>query len=222
MTPAELYARFRSDVQDEKQKYLWKPEEVWGYMAEAEDMFCRLIGGLNDSTSALTELEVTEGEATAAWSSRILECKSASLRSTGQDVSILNYEDLTKAKNTREYTRQYMDEAGPVKAIVLGMDENLVRFVQTPDADDTIDLHLARLPLKRITLNSSKFEIAEHHHLSLLFWMEHLAYSKQDAETLDKAKAKEKKADFIAYCAQAKAEKAMRKNKVRVVAYGGI
>ena len=48
------------------------------------------------------------------------------------------------------------------------------------------------------------------------------AYSKQDAETYNKAKADEEAAKFVAYCEQAKREKEKYKHKVRVVRYGGI
>lgn len=222
MTPQELHDLFRSDVVDTAAPYLWSEEEVRAYMNDAEKMLCRLTGGLADSTSSLTELEVVAGEGTAPFSNKILRVRSASLRSSERDVSILNYEDLTHATNARLYTRQYMNTPGPVCAIILGMDEDRVRIIRLPEEDDVIDMYITRLPLRDIDDESERFEVAEHHHLWLLKWMEGLAYAKKDSEAYDKAKSDELKQEFRDYCREVSKEKDIRKHKPRLMSYGGI
>ena len=76
-----------------------------------------------------------------------------------------------------------------------------------------------------MTANTRDFEfdeIGEEHLLSLLLWMKHRAYGKQDAETFDRSKRDEYKSSFEAYCNSAKAEWERYKSKVRVVEYGGL
>jgi len=221
MTPLALYGLFRADVVDTSAPYLWSDVEVWSYMTDAESMFCQLTGGLQDSTSTLCELPITSGEKTAPYSQKIMNIRGAALRSTERDVKVLNYEDLSHADNSRQYTRQYMNTAGPVLAIVIGMDEGLIRLVQVPEADDTIDLVIDRLPLEALT-TEAEFEVAEQHQRALMLWMKHLAYSKQNADTYDKTSAAEEMAKFTAYCALAKIAKSQRKHKPRLISYGGL
>jgi hypothetical protein len=108
--------------------------------------------------------------------------------------------------------------------MMIGAQQNLVKWLQVPIADDAANLVIYRLPLTKITdAGGQEFvDVSEEHHYSLLMWMKALAYKKQDAETFDRAKSAENEAGFHAYCQQAKAELERRKHKNRVVAYGGL
>jgi len=88
--------------------------------------------------------------------------------------------------------------------------------------DLTLNLTVFRLPLIAIVESDQVLEIASQHHQFLLLWMNHRAYLKEDAETLDRKKAAENKAAFTDYCFQAKLEQGRARHKTRVVAYGGI
>lgn len=59
-------------------------------------------------------------------------------------------------------------------------------------------------------------------HVNLLMWMKYRAYGKQDAETFDRGRRDEYKAEFQAYCRDVSAEWERYKSKVHVVAYGGL
>jgi hypothetical protein len=226
MKSEELYDAFRADVVDEEKDYLWSDDEVWRYMNDAYRMFVRLIGGISDVSSDLTLVDVVEGEATAEVSSLILKFRSAELVSTGRDVKIINHTDLP-LNDTDDYgtTRLYLRDrtAGPVVAMVIGEERNLVRWVRVPQVADQVQLTVYRLPL--IQLNGegkTPSEIGEEHHESLLLWMKYRAYSKQDAETFDRGRRDSNKKEFEDYCEFAKNEMERYKSKVRTVAYGGL
>jgi hypothetical protein len=99
---------------------------------------------------------------------------------------------------------------------------------EIPDAaaltfDLTVNLSVFRLPITAITDDGDQeFEIDEQHHEHLLLWVKHRAYSKQDAETFDRTKAKEFDDAFRGYCARAKSEQDRLRRVPTPVAYGGI
>lgn len=231
MTPLALYDRFRSDVDDVVETFLWSDDEVFGYMEDAQQMLCRLTGGLRDATSAVTQLAVTDGEPWVTLSPAILRVRSAELLSTHRPVRILSYEEqasspqLTSTWPSNWSVEMYLD--GPVTAAIIGMEEERLRLIRIPVEDDTLALLVERLPLQTLVVDSvaelpAEFEVRREHHLALLLWMKHLAYAKQDAETFDKNKSREMGEAFGAYCERAVDEKQRRNHKPRLVTYGGL
>lgn len=107
------------------------------------------------------------------------------------------------------------------------MEEGKLRLIRIPVANDTLNLVVERLPLVSLAVARpaalpAEFEVRSEHHLAMLMWMKHLAYSKQDAETFDKARAAEEEQKFTAYCAKALDEKKARNHKPRLIRYGGL
>lgn len=87
--------------------------------------------------------------------------------------------------------------------------------------DLVVQLSVFRKPLVAIT-DDQVFEIPTEHQPHLLLWVKHRAYMKQDAETLDRTKAKEFKEAFEAYCFEVAQQQGRSRHKPRAVAYGGI
>ena len=217
MTPAELLDQFRIEVADIATPYLWSDDEFFRYADDAQKQFTRLTDGLPESTSpAITEIAVLAGLDTYALSPLVLKIRSARTLSDGRPLEVLNEEDMPPRG-------MYFDgKTGIVKALITGMDANSVHVWPMPSAAMTVKLSVFRMPLLDIDENSQAFEIDPQHHLHLLLWVGHRAYSKPDAETFDKTKAADLKTAFEAYCARAKAEQARARHKPRSVAYGGI
>ncbi len=229
MTSDDLYALFRSDVQDVELPYLWSDTEVWGYMNDAYRMFVRLTGGIADTTSALTQLTLVPGTATTKVSPLILRFRSAYLLSDGTELAIINEAELPRMR-TSDYgqlnTNRRSMLQGAVQYMVTGMDRSAingsVRWVRIPDKADTVQLSVQRLPLEPVEAGFEFPEIGEEHHEHLMLWMKYRAYGKQDTETFDKGRRDEYKQAFEAYCAQSKAEWNRYRSHNMTVAYGGI
>lgn len=218
MNSTELLDLFRSEMADTEEPYLWSDSDVYGYIDDAQKMFCRLTDGLDDATTPeVVDLAVGEGDDWLATHKSILKFRSAYREDTGRPVEIVNYEDLP-ARGWRLDSTQ-----GPVKALITGMEKHKVRVYPVSNEEVTVKLLVFRLPLESITDEGEQsFEIDEQHHRHLLLWVKHLAYSKQDAETFDKTKAAEFEGKFVVYCGGAKNEQGRAAHKTRVVAYGGI
>lgn len=228
MTPSDLYTLFRLDTTDTVADYLWSDTEVWSYMDEAYSMFVRLTGGIPDTSSALVSIPVVAGQPYAPIDSRILKIRYARLGSNNRPLGLANIED-TPLNRVGDYGAATFNNAdfsqGNVHTMVVGEEEGLVRWINVPAANDMVKLTVYRLPLNTISEDSQDTDLNEihhRHHRSLLLWMKHLAYAKQDTETFNKVKSDEMKGDFEAYCAQAKAEIERQKSKPRIVRYGGL
>jgi hypothetical protein len=229
MESHELLCAFREDVVDEVEPYLWSDAEAYRYMNDAYFMFVRLTGGIPDGTSAVTTLTATASTATTALDSSIMRIRRA-VNVTDNDVPmrIINVQDIDTL-TTDDYgvlrNIGQIDVEGQVRYMIIGEEEELVRWVNVPTVDTTIQLVVERLPLAahRIKRPRQLFHgVREEHHYHLLKWMRHLAYRKQDADSFDLAKSDQERADFVDYCNLALKEKGTRKHKVRTVAYGGL
>ena len=229
MTPAALVALFRATVRDEAEPYLWSDAEIFAYIDDAQKQFCRLGGGIPDSTSPeVTQVSIAAGDEYAAYDPRILKLRDVRRVSDGHAVTILNFEDLSGGKLDADYgftigaSTKFPVRKGPIKHVVVGMEQNKLRLVETPEEDDVLQYIVYRLPLKPIDKDSTEFEVDERHHYHLLNWVLHLAFKKLDAETYDRGKSEEFGAIFYQYCEQTRTEQGRREHKYRTVRYGGL
>lgn len=227
MNSAELYDVFRREVVDTAKPYLWTEEDVFRYMNEAYRMFVRLTGGIADITSDASRITITTGEDEVELDPSILRIMDAWNVSDNTQVKVINQTDLPKLftdpdyKYLRPLIRQ--NSPGPIRYLLHGQQRGIGQVIQIPVKDDEIQMSIYRLPMVEIVDDSHPLdEVADQHHNSMLHWMKHLAYAKQDAETFDKGKSEEFEAKFTAYCEFAKAEWNRYKHKPRVVQYGGL
>lgn len=228
MNSAELYDTFRSDVVDTARPYLWTDEDVYRYMDAAYRMFVRLTGGIADfTTEEVVKLNLITGEDVYSLHPSVLRIMTITLDSTGEEVSVINAADMPTLYNSvNDYGQlrklSMNNLPGAVRWVVQGMQKNKVKVIQIPMADDSLSMYLYRLPLTHIVDDKHDLgEVDDDHHTYLLDWMKSLAYKKQDAETVDKAKSEKAEADFTKYCAQVRREWERYKHKTRVVGYGG-
>jgi hypothetical protein len=223
----QLYELFRSDTTDTVPPYLWTDVEVFSYMNDAYTMFVRRIGGIPDYyTDSVCLVTAKKEVETTKIHPKILFIREAHLEPKGEKVKVVNMQD-DEYMQDEDYglVRRIAvsKNIGHVRYLVIGIQDDVVKWVNIPDADYQVRLLVERLPLDDITGLGQEFDnVKDHHHLYFLCWMKHLAYSKQDADTFDKVKAAEEEARFSGYCLAARQEKEQYKHKVRVVRYGGI
>lgn len=230
MDVESLIDRFRTEVHDTANPYLWGQDEVINYVNDAQEWYCRETGGIADSSSAgVTEIPLTTGQKFAPVDSRILKIRHAQRRSDNKEVDLWNFEDAQfrpMYDNTAYYAPHKLtldDTQGVVSKIITGMEQYKVRCVYIPAVDDVIDCIIYRLPLVPIAEDVlGNLEIPAEDHILLLDGMKALAYAKQDAETFDKGKQAEFEAKFLAKCAEAQYKREKREHKYRTVRYGGI
>jgi hypothetical protein len=216
-----LYNRFRSDIVDVAEPQLWSKEEVWGYMEDAQNMFCRLTWNIRDVSSEATRVAVSAGEPFILIHPSIMAIRHVTKVSTGESIPVYSWEDMVGSNGyPKGISREQLNLTGPLKGVIIGIEDGKLRATQVPEVDDELELMIERLPLCAPSA-TVPLEIRDEHHLALLLWMKHLAYAKQDSETLNEKRSGEMAAAFVDYCELAMSEKRKREHKPRLMAYGG-
>ncbi len=211
MTPTELLALYRYEVSDEEAPYLWSDAFVLGAIDDAQKQFCRDAYGIADARSFRLNI-VIEKE----WyvvDPRILKVRDAIDSTTGCKVRLVALEKMA-AEGLRFDTA-----AGPLRALITGMEKNKLRAHPVPSVASTVLLHTFRLTETPVATEC--LELDEQHHRHLLMWVKHLAYDVQDSEVYDKKKSMEYAARFKAYCARALDEHSRLAHSAGCVVYGG-
>lgn len=213
MNTTELLAIFRSEVSDTIQPYLWSDALVYGYIDEAQKQFCRDTYGIEDARSFKLTIKA-DGTEWYAIDPAILKVRSAINKATGQDIPLVAVEKMY------EQGLRFDGSRGPTRALITGLEKGYVRAYPVPNIAMTIELRTFRLPADVIA--GDEFEIDPQHVRSLLYWVKHLAYDVQDAETYNKKASQEYAGKHEEYCAKAKVEQSRKRRPVSTVTYGGL
>ena len=225
MNTTELYNHFRGVIDDTEKPFLWSDEEVFIYMDAAQIKFTQRSGGIADTRSPATVVPVIAVEILDDLEHTTMYIESDLLVSTGRDVAVLNATQPLP-NTTNDYGKWLspltQDTTGPIRAIVIGEEEDIGRWVYVPVEDDEVNLTIRRLPCDVISDKDQEFEIPRRHHEYLVMWMMHRAFSKTDAETFDRGKSNESRDDFLRYCESARREWDRKKHAPRQMEYGGL
>ena len=227
MQPAELLELFRLETDDISEPYLWSDKEFYIYLNDAQTVFIKRIGGIPDSSSAITKITYKINDTLVKYDERILRIKSAK-DAYNRNITIRNIDNFEDGSRlSSDYGSQVnagLDDGrtGPVRYLVTDIEEDKIRLYPLPDADGYLRLYVSRRPLNSIVDSESKLEVAEVHHLALLDWVKSKAYMKQDFETFNTGKAKEFIQSFGEYVEGAIKDKRSREDRKRTVQYGGI
>jgi hypothetical protein len=218
MNSTELIDLYRSEMRDTEEPYLIGDTALYSYLDDAQQWFCRLTEGIEDSrTPSVTRLAVVPNQEWYQTSSLILKVREAHRLDTGRPISIVNAEKATQLGVV------FDGRVGPLQYLVTGLDKNHLRAWPTPNETVGVELRVFRRPLENITdAGDQPLEIDDHHHRHLLLWVKHLAYDNHDVEMFDKRKSDEYKAKFEAYCFKAMKEQERARRAVGTVIYGGL
>jgi len=215
MTGRELIAHLRESILDDVAvPYLWLDTELLRYLNYAEVQACRRAHLIIDGTTAndngtagtagtlgqkpLCTLSVVADTAVYNLSPKILQIKRCQLKSMTYPLTgPISYPEVD------EYYTGWIGTSGTVGTCGTGghpdyfLNEpgNTITFIQAPSSNDTAYLVVSRLPLTPFTLNTSP-EIEERLHEGLMDWAAHLAYMKNDSDTLNMNLAKQYEEKF--------------------------
>ncbi len=189
MTAAELIAQARLIVCDNELPYLWSDAEWLSYANDAQNEACRRSRLIVDaSTTAICQISLTSTETFFNLDPRILFIRRAKLDGRSLPLKRVSYKDLDRSAPGWE------DERSDPAYYVPDMGDKF-RPYPSPSATGVVRLTVVRLPLEDMGI-SDEPEIKPHLHSSLVDWMAHKAYSKQDSEVFNPKKAVEYLADF--------------------------
>jgi hypothetical protein len=206
-TLGQLVKDFRVDSDDrprdlngKKDDLLWPDEDVKRWLGEAEEEAAirkRLL--YDDYTLAMVRIDVTAGVSSYPLDPRMFEVSKARLlnATTGRHVEDLF---ITTREQLDLECLGWRDERRQPELFI--QDDTRIVLPGIVDKAYTLRIEGYRTPLKPMeacSADSVKPEIAVLHHRYLVKWALYRAYSKQDADTLDPARADRALGDFEAY-----------------------
>ena len=196
MTLEDLIRRFRVLAQDTEQPFLWSDEAVIDWLNDAQAQACvrgRLIR--EDENPAVCQIALTPGQHTYPLHASVYELINLRIKGSGAEpsrpMSIKSREWLDA--NVCDW--RDMDEPSPW----LIQDDTTLRVVGAIQAGDVLHLECYRLPLKQLANDMDKPEIHAAHHVHLIQWALHKAFSVPDADGFDAARSAAAEAEFTAY-----------------------
>lgn len=204
---------------DEVVQLRWTNEELTRFINEAEKKACRnaLLLKSNDSSF---DISVTAGTATYSIDPNIIRIKGIYLSSTGKELKKAEYEQVMGIKNWRSDT-------GTPEYFIGDMNSGTITLYKNPVVDDTIYILAHHLPLTSMSWDSNDSDtpsIREEHQIPMLDWAAHLAYQKEEANTLDPTKSEYHRQKFEREFPDTSAYSETRRNRTayRPVSYGGL
>ena len=218
-----LIARWRSDMEDTVEPYLWSDVEIIEYFDEAQDEFCQEVDILNKEIT-LTFTTSDPWIAIPSYVTRIRDVETTD----GRTVSLYNHEEFLECMKTDDYgiyslATDWKQKTGPYpEALITDTDEDRARSYPIPTADGTLTATVYRRPLRPLE-ETEKFEVTDRQHQRcILLKARSLGYMKMDTETQDMQKGREFEDLFIEKTAEIKSRIARSRRRAKSVAYGGL
>jgi hypothetical protein len=195
MTLKQLIARMRSTLDDKggtngdwtaddvQSRLRWDNEELAGYINAAERETALRTQNLIESESvAVCRIAVTAGTDMYKLHPKLLFIQRAKLDNELHPLSEISWRD---AEGTRGDWDTYTARS---EYYIRDLQKGKIRLYPTPIADGTLRFIATRLPLSDMELDSweaDEPELDEQYHEKMLSWAFHLAYQKDEPNTLD-------------------------------------
>ena len=181
------------DYMDDADNSLWNKASLIRFFAEAERQACNRSNLIyDDSTTAVVEVTLVDGQATYALSQKITYIETVLFEGN-------NVVHKTKEELDREVTdwRTITGMTGnTINAFVRGRN---IRFSPIPDATDAgkiVYLEVYRLPVTDVNSVDDTFEIDTEYQRDLIYHVLYECYSKRDEDTEQLQRAQFYRAKF--------------------------
>ena len=190
MTLEQLIDLYRAQSMDGKFAVSGGPDDAFCsdelltiYANEAQEEACRRGELLRDSASAVCVVTFAADAQAVALDPRIVRVISA--RVDGHPSSLVSGAEMDM------FYPNWQDDGARNRPthLVSGMTTGMLHLWPIPAAPGTIRLTVQRLPLKQLANDNDKPEIRPELHRGLVEWMLFRAYSRQDTDLYNDAKA---------------------------------
>lgn len=194
MTREELVRRFRHDVDDTGEPYMWSHDWVIDALDDAvveAAVRKRLLYAAGDPV--LCRITLTPGTSVYPLHPALYELVDVRLKGACRPdpLRIMSVEALT------DIDSEWRDRTGQPRWLI--QDDTTLRFVPTPDTAGIVELEGYRLPLEKLDDDGSVPEIHSAHHRMLLEWVKYMAYSIPDTDKIDLERAGVAERNFTQY-----------------------
>lgn len=192
MNLGELEAEFRDEVKDRKLPYLWDKPFVVRVANQAVAEACRRAHLLLDSeTAEVCRYSLGAGDSFFELHPAIVQVER--LTATDDATGTVYYLERLNVGQLDCYQSQWESVTGIPFVVSMNLQTRKGRFYRKPDRAMTLNLTATRIPLESEQMKKDKDSpvIDAQYHFDLVHWMKHRAYSRDDINTRNDAKAKE-------------------------------
>jgi hypothetical protein len=223
----DLLGLMRRELSDAEPPYLWSDDDLLQYLDEAQDAFARTTELFTDNTTtSITRVTVTAGEAFVALSPKIHRIRDAWLQTERASIQPANLNELDDLFCSDDYgvvqRGQWRTSTGTPYYIVTDIERDKGRLVPIPVADDTLELSVVRLPLKSVVENNGLELAAPKHQRAVVLYAKGLAYDTADADTQNGTLAAKFMGEGLGLFLDIRDETKRLRRRPGVVAYGGL
>lgn len=197
MNLEQLIAQFRIDADDMQSPPLWESEWIAAWLTEAQAeaaIRARLLYEAADP--AICEIAVTAGVATYPLHKSLYELAHLRFKPTGSTQSEPVH---LKAREELDRIRPGWRDRTSTQPCFAIQDDTRITLVDRPSVAGTLYVEGYRRPLRELVNDNDKPEINEAHHIHLVHWALHRAFTKPDSETIDPQRAAAAEAAFTRY-----------------------
>lgn len=185
----DLIALYRAQSMDKQQStgsasdVFCDDELLTIYANEGQDEACRRGQLLRDSLSPMCTVAFMAGAEAVPLDARVIKVMRAHI--DGQPVDAVEVDQMDQVMPGW----QYRDATGRPSRLVSGLTTGMLHLWPRPDQAGSLRLTVQRLPLKPMKADTDKPEIRPELHAGLVDWMLYRAYSREDTDLHNDAKA---------------------------------
>lgn len=219
----ELITKFRQEMEDTVEPYLWSEDEITDYLDEAEDDFTSEVDVLLDRIT-IDYVADDQTVAIPSYVNRVREVKG----DDGRKLSLLNLEQFemhVKADDYGKWTvpRNWEADTGVrPTALITDWDFTEARMYPIPTQDGTLTLNVYRRPVLPLA-DRGELEVSDRRHQRcILLKARALGYRKHDSEAFNPQLAEEFEVRFMASMQELKTDVARSRRRAGTVVYGGL
>ena len=205
------------DTDDDVVMLRWSNEELTSFINEALRQVYRRILPVKDSKTF--DITVVAGTSEYSLDSRIIQLIRSKLTSNGQNLSMLDIEDIWDLPN-------WEDQTGTPFCVIPNYDSGNITLYPEPVINDTLKVLVYRFPLAELEWlsNTVSADLRTEFLIPMLNYAAFLAYGKDEENTEDSQQAGKYLGLFNQEFPQTSAYSDNRKRKTtnRAIAYGGL
>lgn len=220
----EMIAKFRSEMEDTVEPFLWSEDEIVDYLDEAQDEFAQLTDAIADAIT----ISYTASESEVDLPFYVTRIRDGFVTASGLILNLFNHEEWDEYIESDDYGMRLVNKdwmsktASEPEAVITDTESGKLRFYPIPTVDGSVTLRVYRRPIKDLG-SAGKFEITDRMKQRVfLKKAKAIAYRKHDAEAFNPQLAQELEQQFEQGIMELKSRVARARRRSKAVAYGGL
>jgi len=220
----DMISKFRREMEDTVEPYLWSEDDIVDYLDQAQDEFCEKV----DALTSIVEITYSATDEYVDLPNYVTRVRYAELVD-GTRVALFNAEEWREDRGLSDdygvsihQSSWQTDTNEKVSAVITDLETDKLRLYPIPTADSSLKVHVYRRPVELLA-DAGEFEVKDKaQQRCILLKARALAYEKHDAETYNPRMAAEYEQRFEVRTSELASASSRSKRRARSVRYPGM